>query len=133
MTHDEMYLRKKIGEQVFWYQRRNLTSVRLLRQSRYLESGSASFAKRNSARKHDNYALDCLLGKSSEGNIRGKESERREGGEGERIRKVEYSRTRRKSAAKVATDSIPGFPIPESPRVLQARLYWFPALKGNAR
>lgn len=29
----------------------------------------------------------------------------------------------RKSAAKVATDSIPGFPIPESPRVLQARLY----------
>lgn len=47
----------------------------------------------------------------------GKERER------QRTRKVEYSRTRRKSAAKVATDSIPGFPIPESPRVLQAPLY----------
>lgn len=86
MTHDEMHLRKKIGEQVFWYQRRNLTSVRLLRQSRYLESRSAriSLAKRNSARKHDNYALDCRLDrKSSEGNTRDKEREGKEEGEGE--------------------------------------------------
>lgn len=76
---------KKVGRQVFWYQSRNLTSVRLLRQSRYLESESAriSLAKRNSARKYDNYVLDCRLGKSNEGNTRDKESERREGEEEE--------------------------------------------------
>jgi len=68
--------------------------------------------------KRDKFSI-VASGKSS-GNAESvsRQHERR-GGRGER-----KTRDReRKSAAKVATDSIPGFPIPESPRVLQARLY----------
>lgn len=90
------------------------------------------------ARKHDSYVLDCRLdGKSSEGDTgdgetnseedreggREKETEKRESERRERGRWGIRAHDGRKSAAKVATDSIPGFPIPESPRVLQARLY----------
>lgn len=61
-----------------------------------------------------------------------REGKRREK-ERERNRKVGYSRVHdeRKSAAKVATNSIPGFPIPESPRVPQAPTLLICRVKGK--
>lgn len=68
------------------------SSTSTITLSRIRKRTYISLAKRNLARKYDNYVLDCRLGKSNEGNPGDKESERREDEEEEGEKERELGR-----------------------------------------